>query len=90
MALKDFYNADADYLVLIAWFHFDWQGSAEILYDLLDEGKDPLNLHKSHKMVMASKKHGKGEVIVSTLTALKGCIGHNPYYDKLFINLIEK
>ena len=90
MALKDIYNADADYLDLIAWFHFDWQGSAEILYDLLDECKDTFNLHKSHKMVMASKKHGKGEVIVSTLTALKGCIGHNPYYDKLFINLIEK
>ena len=90
ISLKNIYNADTDYQDLIAWFHFDWQGSEEILYDVLNENKDPACMRKNHKMVMASKKHGKGEIIVSTLTALKGCIGCNPYYDKLFINLIEK
>lgn len=90
MALKDIYNADTDYQDLISWFHFDWPGSTEILYGLVNDNSDVSVLHKTHKMVMASKNYGKGEIIVSTLTALKGCIGCNPYYDKLFINLIEK
>ena len=89
-AFSNIYNADKDYRDLTAWFHFDWDNSEEILYDLADTSKDINVLNKSHKMVMASKKHGKGEVILSTLSCLKGCIGCNPYLDKLFINLIEK
>ncbi len=88
-ALRDIYNKDIDCKDLIAWFHFDWEGSDEILYDLLDESNNANSLAKKHKMVMASKKHGKGQIILSTLSALKGCFGTNPYYDKLFINLIN-
>ena len=88
-AFSNIYNEDVDYRDLIAWFHFDWENSEEILYDLADTSKDINVLKKSHKMVMASKKHGKGEIILSTISSLKGCIGRNPYLDKLLINLIE-
>lgn len=90
MAFDNLYNADGQYLDLFAWHHFDWENSEEILYDMLDESSDVHVLEKKHKKVMARKKYGKGELILSTLNGLKGCIGHNPYYDKLFINLIEK
>ena len=90
MAFRDFYNADTDYYDLASWFKFDWDGSEEILYTMVDESSDKYVLHKPHKNIMAVKRFGKGEVILTTLTALNGCIGHNPYLDKLFINLIEK
>ena len=90
MAFDNLYNKNGDYQDLFAWHHFDWQGSEEILYDLIDESSDVYALNKTHKMVMARKRYGKGELILSTLKALNGCIGHNPYCDKLFINLIEK
>lgn len=89
-AFDNIYNKNIDCKDLIAWFHFDWPNSEEILYDLEDTSKDVKVLNKTHKMVMALKKHGKGELILSTLSALNGCIGHNPDYDKLFINLIKK
>ena len=89
-AFRDFYNADKDYYDLASWFKFDWDGSEEILYTMVDESADKYVLHKKHKNIMAVKKFGKGEVVLTTLTALKGCIGHNPYLDKLIINLIEK
>ena len=90
MAFTNLYNANGDYLELFAWHHFDWENSEEILYDLANESSDKYVLNKSHKMVMARKKYGKGELILTTLNGLQGCIGNNPYYDKLFINLIEK
>ncbi|MBQ8426439.1 MAG: hypothetical protein IJX16_01610 [Clostridia bacterium] len=90
MAFNNLYNADGDYQELFAWHHFDWEGSEEILYDMIDESSDKYVLNKKHKMVMARKKYGKGELVLTTLNGLKGCIGHNPHYDKLFINLIEK
>jgi hypothetical protein len=39
---------------------------------------------------MAQKAHGAGKIILSTLSALNGCIGYNPVLDKLIINVIEK
>lgn len=90
MTFTHLYNAQGDYQDLYAWHHFDWEGSEEILYDMLDESKDVYVLNKNHKMIMARKKYGKGELILTTLNGLKGCIGNNPHYDKLFINLIEK
>ena len=46
--------------------------------------------HKSHINVAAKKPYGKGEVILSTLHTLNGCIGNNPVLDKFIVNLIEK
>jgi hypothetical protein len=90
MAFDNVYNDNGKYQDLFAWHHFDWEGSEEILYDMLDESNDIYALNKSHKMVMARKKYGKGELILTTLKALNGCFGFNPHYDKLFINLIER
>ena len=90
MTFKDIYDKNSDCKTLISWFHFDWKDSEEILFDLSNEGCDASVLRKKHKMIMSSKKHGRGEIILTTLNALEGCIGNNPYYDKLFINLIEK
>ena len=90
MAFQDLYNSIGNYIDLYAWHHFDWEGSEEILYDMLDESGDVRCLNKNHKMVMARKKYGKGELILTTLKNVNGCVGYNPYYDKLFINLIEK
>lgn len=90
MAFNNIYNADGDYQDLLAWFHFDWQDSKEVLYMLEDDSADEYVLTKKHVMVMARKSYGKGEIVLSTVSALKGCIGRNPYLDKLFINLIEK
>ncbi len=47
-------------------------------------------LHKKHKMIAALKKHGKGEVILTTLSCLDGCLGCNPVLDKLIVNFVEK
>ena len=73
MAFDNLYNADGQYIDLFAWHHFDWENSEEILYDMLDESSDVHVLEKKHKMVMARKKYGKGELILSTLNGLKGC-----------------
>lgn len=90
MAFNNIYNAEYDYQDLLAWFHFNWEGSNELLYTLEDSDPDERCMHKKHVMVMASKRYGKGELVLSTVSALKGCIGRNPYLDKLLINLIEK
>ena len=42
------------------------------------------------KNLLSDKKYGKGSVVLSTLSALNGCIGYNPTLDKFLINLIEK
>lgn len=90
MAFHNFYNANKGYYDLTAWFKFNWQGSEELLYSLADDNPDRHTLHKSHKSVMAIKKFGKGEIILTTLTTQNGFIGHNPYLDKLLINIIDK
>jgi hypothetical protein len=41
-------------------------------------------------MIVALKKYGKGEVILTTLSCLDGGLGCNPALDKLIINFIEK
>ena len=87
---KDFYNAEKDYRDLTAWFKFDWKDSEEILYTFEDSDAPEYALRKKHKLICAEKKYGKGSVVLSTLSALNGCIGYNPTLDKFLINLIEK
>ena len=85
---KNFYNAEKDYQDLTAWFKFEWQGAEEILYTFEDCTDPKYALHK--KLIAAEKKYGEGSVILSTLSALNGCVGNNPVLDKFIINLIEK
>ena len=86
---KNFYNAKMDYQDLTAWFKFEWEGAEEVLYTYKN-GSDPkYNLHKQHRLVAGAKKHGKGEVVLTTLSCIDGCAGHNPVLDKFLINLIE-
>lgn len=85
-----FYNANKDYQDLTAWFKFDWEGSEEILYQYKNSNDPKFNLHKDHRLVAGLKKHGKGEVILTTLSCLDGCLGVNPVLDKFIVNLIEK
>ena len=87
---KDFYNAQKGYRDITAWFKFDWDGAEEILYTFEDCDDEKYALHKKHKFIAAEKKYGKGAVILSTLSALNGCIGHNPVLDNFLINIIEK
>lgn len=87
---KDFYNSEKDYRDLTAWFKFEWNGAEEILYTFEDCNDEKYALHKKHKLIAAEKPYGRGSVILSTLTALNGCIGHNPVLDKFLINIIEK
>ena len=90
MDFQHFYNAKTDYQDLTAWFKFEWLDAEEILYTFEDTNEPKYALHKKHKMIAALKKHGKGEVILTTLSCLEGCLGCNPALDKLIINLIEK
>ena len=90
MDFQNFYNAKADYQDLTAWFKFEWSEAEEILYTFEDSSDPKYALHKKHKMIAALKKHGKGEVILTTLSCLDGCLECNPVLDKLIINLIEK
>ena len=90
MDFQNFYNAKTDYQDLTAWFKFEWSDCEEILYTYEDTNDPKYALHKKHKMIAALKKHGKGEVILTTLSCLDGCLGYNPALDKLIINLIEK
>lgn len=87
---QNFYNAKNDYVELTSWFKFDWSGSEEILYTMTRPEGQEYEFHKKHVNVCASKKYGKGEIILSTITALDGCVGNNPVLDKFFVNLIEK
>ena len=89
MAFQNFYNAEKDYQDLTAWFKFEWKDAEEILYTFEDSDDPKYALHKKRKLIMAEKAYGKGRIILSTLSALNGCIGYNPVLDKLFVNLIE-
>ena len=90
MDFQNFYNAKTDYQDLTAWFKFEWSDAEEILFTFEDTSDPKYALHKKHKMIAALKKYGKGEVILTTLSCLDGCLGCNPALDKLIINLIEK
>ena len=90
MDFQNFYNAKTDYQDLTAWFKFEWADSEEILYTFEDTNEPKYALHKKHKMIAALKKHGKGEVILTTLSCIDGCLGVNPVLDKFIVNLIEK
>ena len=90
MDFQNFYNAKTDYQDLTAWFKFEWSDCEEILYTYVDTSDPKYALHKKHKMIAASKKHGEGEIILTTLSCLDGCLGCNPVLDKFIINLIEK
>jgi hypothetical protein len=88
---QNFYSSKIDCVELTQWYRFDWEeGAEEILYLFGGAPSPEYYLHKKHKHVVSSKKFGKGEIILSTLTVLDGCIGLNPALDKLFVNLIEK
>ncbi|MCQ2741985.1 MAG: hypothetical protein MJ239_01630 [Bacilli bacterium] len=87
---KNFYNTKAGYQDLTAWFKFYYPGAEEILYTLEDTPEEQYRLHKKHKLIMGSVKHGKGQIIISTLSSLDGCVGYNPVLDRLFKNIIEK
>ena len=90
MDFQNFYNAKTDYQDLSAWFKFYYPGMKEILYTLEDCSDPEYKFHKKHKLIMGELSHGKGKIIVSTLSALDGCVGFNPILDKLFINIIEE
>ena len=86
---KNFYNANEDFQDVTARYRFNWKGSEEILY--VYDAKNPSDrFHKLHINVAAKKNYGEGEVILTTLHTVGGCIGHNPILDKFIINLIEK
>jgi hypothetical protein len=86
---RNFYNSESDFQDVTARYRFDWKGSEEILY--VYSGSDPEDrFHKLHTNVAAKKKYGNGEVILTTLHTVNGCIGHNPVLDKFIVNLIEK
>ena len=89
MAFQNFYNAEKDYQDLTAWFKFEWNGAEEILYTYEDCNDPKYALHKKHKMIAASKRYGQGEIILTTLSCLQGCIGKNPTLDKLIVNFID-
>ena len=86
---KNFYNEDKDYQDLTAWFKFEWSGAEEILYTYVDCNDKKYDLQKKHLLIAGEKKYGKGSVVLSTLSALNGCIGCNPVLDKFLINLIN-
>jgi len=90
MDFMNFYNREKDYQDLTAWFKFDWAGAEEILYTFEDCNGEKYDLHKKHKLIAAEKECGKGSLILTTLSALDGCVGYNPALDKFLINLIEK
>ena len=89
MDFQNFYNAKTDYQDLTAWFKFEWSNCEEILYTFEDTSDPKYALHKKHKMIAALKKHGKGEIILTTLSCLDGCLGCNPVLDKFVVNLIK-
>lgn len=88
-AFQNFYNAEKDYQDLTAWFKFEWKGATEILYTYEDCADPQYSLHKKHKMIMAEKTYGKGKLILTTLSAIQGCVGCNPVLDKLLINIVQ-
>ena len=87
---RNFYNSKTDYQDLTAWFRFEWQDAEEILYVYKDTSDPAYKLHKKHEYVAARKPYGKGEVVLTTLSCLDGCLGSNPVLDKFVINLITK
>ncbi len=90
MDFKNFYNSDKDYQDLTAWVKFDWDGADEILYTLFDTQEPEFELHKRHRHICAEKKYGKGSIVLTSLTAVNGCVGYNPILDKFLINLLDK
>ena len=86
---KNFYNAELDFQEVTARYRFNWDGSEEILY-VYDSPNPSDRFHKLHINVVAKKNYGGGEVILTTLHTVNGCIGHNPVLDKFIVNLIEK
>ena len=87
---KNFYNSETDYQDVTARYRFDWEGSEEILYTYADRSNPKDKFHKPHINVVARKPYGNGEVILTTLHTVNGCIGCNPVLDKFIVNLIEK
>ncbi len=87
---KNFYNAKTDYQDVTARFRFNWDGSEEILYTYDNPTTPEHRLHKPHINIAAKKNYGKGEVILTTLHTVDGCIGCNPVLDKFIVNLITK
>lgn len=88
--LQNFYNARKGYADLSAWFKFDVEmAHREILYTL-EESSDPTYaFHKRHRMICCEIPHGKGKIILSTLSALNGCVGENPALDRFYHNLLD-
>lgn len=87
---QNFYNAKMGYQDLTAWFKFIWEGAEEVLYQYMNLPDPKYNLHKAHRLIAGVKKYGKGEVVLTTLSCLDGCVGVNPVLDKFIVNLIEK
>ena len=87
---KDFYNADKGYRDITAWFKFEWRDAEEILYTFEDSDDKKYALHKKHKLICGEKRYGKGSVILTTLSAVNGCVGNNPTLDKFLTNLIDE
>ncbi len=90
MDFKNFYNAEKDYQDLTAWVKFDWENAEEILYTFIDTKEEGYELRKKHKFICGEKKYGKGSLVLTTLTAINGCVGFNPVLDKFLVNLLEK
>ncbi len=89
MDFKNFYNQEMDYQELTNWVKFFWTDSKEILYTFEDTTDPKYALHKKHKMIVAEKAHGKGKIILNSLSCYKGCVSVNPVLDKFLVNLIE-
>lgn len=83
---RNLYNKESDYQDLSAWFKFFWEGSKPIVYMMINQHMPDPN-HLGKKEVVASKRFGKGELILSTLSNLKGFAGYNPAFDRLIQNL---
>jgi len=86
---KNLYNKDRDYQDISAWYKYFWKDSTPILYMPINQEMPDKN-HLGKKEVVALKRFGKGELILSTLSNIAGFVGENPVFDRLIQNLATK
>ncbi|MCQ3035765.1 MAG: hypothetical protein MJ248_06110, partial [Bacilli bacterium] len=90
MDFKDFYNQKDDMIDITARYKFYWSDAEPILFARHDRGNPKYQFHKEPKFVCASKKHGEGEIIATTLENINSFANYNPVYDKFIRNLLTK
>lgn len=86
---KNLYNKNVDYQDISAWYKYFWNDSTPILYMPINQQMPDKN-HLGKKEVVALKRFGKGELILSTLSNIDGFVGCNPVFDHFIQNLATK